>query len=137
MFNRITSSGVSSKLLRYLIRKSLGGDGTNDSSNLFREYDRKCPVCEHLESVEREEVRKLAEVPFEGSTGDFVCLNHLKEVLTAAFPENKRRMTGAYVKSLEMLSDQLKLFESENYCQVSGEVRSSLWRNVEKLTGRK
>ena len=137
MFNRITSSGISSKLLRYLIRKSLGEDGTNDINGIFREYERKCPVCEYLESVDREEVRKIADVPFENSAGDFVCLDHLKKILTDTFAENKQRIVEAYAQSLEMLSDQLKLLESENYYQAPGEARSSLWRTVEKLAGRK
>lgn len=137
MFNRITSSGISSKLLRYLIRRSLGEDGTNDINGIFREYNRKCPVCEYLESVEREEVRKIADVKFELATGDFVCLDHLKKILAATFAENRQKILEAYAQSLEMLSDQLKLLETENYYQAPGEARSSLWRTVEKLTGRK
>ena len=137
MFNRITSSGISSKLLRYLIRKSLGEDGMNDINGIFREYDRKCPVCEYLESVDREEVRKIADVPFENTAGDFVCLDHLKNILAATFAENRQTIVEAYAQSLGMLSDQLKLLETENYYQAPGEARSSLWRTVEKLTGRK
>lgn len=130
MFNRITSAGISSKMLRYLIQKSLDG-------NVFREYVRVCPVCEHLESVEREEVRKIAEVPFEHSSGDFVCLDHLKKILAATCPENRGNVLKAYKESLNTLFGQLKLLETENYYQVSTRVKSSLWRTVEKLTGRK
>ena len=137
MFNRITSSGISSRLLRYLIRKSLGEDGTNDMNGIFREYELKCPVCEYLESVDREEVRKIADVPFDNSAGDFVCLDHLKKILASTFAENRQKIVEAYAQSLEMLSDQLKLLESENYYQAPGEARSSLWRTVEKLAGRK
>lgn len=137
MFNRITSSGTSSKMLRYLIKKSLGKDSAKGSADVFREYERECPVCEYLESVDREEVRKIAEVPFEQSTGDFVCLDHLKKVLDSTYPENRERILNAYKKSLQLLYDQLKVLESENYYQVTSEVKSSLWRTVEKLTGRK
>lgn len=137
MFNRITSSGISSKLLRYLIRKSLEENGARGDVNVFREYERQCPICQYLESVEMEEVRKIAEVPFEQSTGDFVCLDHLKKTLSVTYPENRERILNAYKKSLQLLYDQLKALESENYYQAAAEVKSSLWRTVEKLAGRK
>ncbi len=137
MFNRITSSGISSKLLRYLIRKSLGEDGANGAMNIFREYHRECPVCECLELADMEEVRKIAEVPFEKSTGDFVCLDHLKKVLASTYPANREKILNAYKDSLQRLFDQLKVLETGNYYQVSADVKSSLWRSVEKFSGRK
>lgn len=137
MFNRITSSDISSKMLRYLIKKGLVEDPAHGNGNIFREYANECPVCEHLEAVENQEVRKIADVPFEQSTGDFVCLDHLKKIFAATFPENKEKIFRAYKDSLNKLLEQLKVLESENYYQVAAEVRSSLWRTVEKLTGRK
>ncbi len=130
MFNRITTSSISSKLLQYLIEISLNG-------NVFRVCGKPCPVCERLEAVEREEICRIAGIPFEQTSGDFVCMDHLKKIINATHPENKEKILKAYRDSLRKLLAQLKVLETENYYQVSAEVRSSLWRTVEKLSGRR
>lgn len=130
MLTRISSSKTSSKMLQYLIQKSLSG-------NIFRVYGRRCPVCEHLDGVEKQEVMKAARDPLKLASGDFVCLGHLKKVLDFSQPEDKEKILNAYRDSLRKLLDQLKVLSAENYYQVAAEVRSSLWRSVEKLAGRK
>lgn len=137
MFDSITSSQISSKLLGYLIKRALCEYGTSDGEDIFRECEQMCPVCRYLQSVEMEEIRRMAKGRCGQLTGEFVCADHLKGILSATLPENGGRILNAYGKSLEVLRDQLKVLESGSYHQIPGEMKSSLWRAVKKLTGRK
>ena len=129
MLNRISSSKGSAKMLGYLIQKSLNG-------NVFREFERKCPICERLETFDKAEVLRAAQAPLELAKGDFVCLNHLRKILDISHPEEKEKILTAYKDSLGKLFEQLKVLAVENYYQTDAEVRSSLWRSLEKLAGR-
>jgi hypothetical protein len=129
MLNRISSSKGSAKMLGYLIQKSLNG-------NLFRQFERKCPICERLEAFDKTEVLKAARAPLELAKGDFVCLDHLRKILDVSQPEDKEKILSAYKDSLTKLFEQLKVLSVENYYQTGAEVRSSLWRSLEKLAGR-
>lgn len=136
-FDRVASSVVSAKLLRYLISKRLTDDGANGGLNILRAYERKCPVCEQLETVEREEVRRMAHTPFGHMTGGFVCVDHLKQILTAASPGNGPEMLEAFVRSLQLLYDRLRPVDSESYRRLSGQAREALVRAVEVFAGEK
>ena len=130
MFNRVTTAKNSARLLRFLIKKSLEGD-------LLREYPQGCPVCEQLDTIEHEEVERIASKPRDHSDGDFVCVEHLKKILDITTPENRERTLAMYAESLKGLLSQLQVLETQRYYRTEPKVKSSLWRSVEKLTGRK
>ena len=129
-FNRIANAKTSAKLLKFLIEKSLNG-------NLLRVSTGKCPLCAQLDSMESEQIHGYAGNPFENSDGDFVCVMHLEKILDAMAPENSEKTLNIYAESLRKLLSQLRVLETKGYYAAEREARTSLWRTVEKLTGRK